>query len=78
MLDTAAEKLDISARAYVRAVKVARTIADLDESKEILPVHISEALQYRRQSAFLDEAVYSRLLHLCVPPLFCYDYGTEF
>ena len=60
LLDTAAEKLDISARAYVRAVKVARTIADLDQSEDILPVHISEALQYRRQSAFLDEAIYSR------------------
>ena len=31
----------------------------LPDSKEILPVHISEALQYRRQSAFLDEAAYS-------------------
>jgi magnesium chelatase family protein len=60
LLDTAAEKLDISARAYVRSVKVARTIADLELSDEILPVHISEALQYRRQTAFLDEAVYSR------------------
>ena len=51
LLDAAAEKLDISARAYVRSVKVARTIADLDQSAQILPVHISEALQYRYQSA---------------------------
>lgn len=51
LLDSAAEKLDISARAYVRTVKVARTIADLDASAQILPVHISEALQYRYQSA---------------------------
>jgi magnesium chelatase family protein len=59
LLDSAAQKLDISARAYVRSVKVARTIADLDVSDEILPVHIGEALQYRRQQAFLDEAIYT-------------------
>ncbi len=56
LLDNAAEKLDISARAYVRSVKVARTIADLDQSAEILPVHISEALQYRSQPASIQYA----------------------
>jgi len=49
LLDTAAEKLGISARAYMRIIKVARTIADLDDSKTIEVPHITEALQYRRQ-----------------------------
>lgn len=51
LLDTAAEKLGISARAYMRIIKVARTIADLDDSKNIEIPHITEALQYRRQES---------------------------
>lgn len=47
LLLTAMDKLHLSARSYFKTIKVARTIADLDGDKEILPRHISEALQYR-------------------------------
>lgn len=53
LLDSAAAKLGISARAYVRTVKVARTIGDLADSTEILPEHIAEALQYRQPINYL-------------------------
>jgi magnesium chelatase family protein len=47
LLNKAASTLDISARAYIRILKVARTIADLEQSPTIEDSHISEALQYR-------------------------------
>jgi magnesium chelatase family protein len=47
MLMQSAEKLKLSARAYHRIIKLARTIADLEESSEIMIPHILEALQYR-------------------------------
>jgi len=48
LLLTAANRLSLSARSYFKIIKVARTIADLDNSENILPIHISEAIQYRK------------------------------
>ena len=51
ILRGAFERLSLSARARSRIIKVARTIADLDLSPEILPEHILEATSYRRYDA---------------------------
>lgn len=47
MLKNAVDTLGFSARSYGRILKVARTIADLEGSKTISAVHVSEAIQYR-------------------------------
>ena len=47
LLRTAMDRLSLSARAYDRILKVSRTIADLDASPHVLPVHLAEAINYR-------------------------------
>ena len=47
MLRTAIERLNLSARAYNRILKVPRTIADLDSNAGILPGHLAEAINFR-------------------------------
>jgi magnesium chelatase family protein len=63
LLQTAAERLSLSARGYHRVLKVARTIADLESVDEIASEHIGEALRYRpmaRQAAIVVPALASQ------------------
>ncbi|MDI6854329.1 MAG: YifB family Mg chelatase-like AAA ATPase [Deltaproteobacteria bacterium] len=47
LLETAMDRLGLSARAYARILKIARTIADLEGADGLAPAHVAEAIQYR-------------------------------
>lgn len=53
LLEHAMDRLGLSARAYTRALKVARTIADLEGAGEVARTHVLEALQFRRAGSVL-------------------------
>ena len=48
VIEVAVTRLDLSGRAYFRILKLARTIADLENSKNIETAHLAEAIQYRK------------------------------
>jgi magnesium chelatase family protein len=47
LMETAIDRLGLSARAYTRILKIARTIADIEGKHDILLPHVAEAIQYR-------------------------------
>ncbi len=51
LLQAATQRLNLSARAFHRILKVSRTIADLDDAGEITVAHLAEALQYRSRGS---------------------------
>ena len=57
LLEQAMNQLGLSARAYHRIIKVARTIADMDQSQDIRAEHMAEAAQYRVLDRQLDKGI---------------------
>ena len=55
LLEKAMEKLKLSARAYHRILKLARTIADIENSRNIEAAHLSEAISYRSMNRFINQ-----------------------
>ncbi len=49
LLQDAAEMMGLSARAYHRVLRVARTLADLESTKDVGRIHIAEALSFRQK-----------------------------
>jgi magnesium chelatase family protein len=47
LLESAVERLGLSARAYSRIIKLARTIADLEGAEAVNPAHLAEAISFR-------------------------------
>lgn len=56
LLKDASEKMRFSARAYHRVLKVARTLADLDQTDSVSRIHLAEAISYRMRSEFSAQA----------------------
>ena len=54
LIEMAIEKLGLSARAYAKVLKIARTIADIEEDEKISAGHVAGAIQYRIQYRSLD------------------------
>jgi predicted ATPase with chaperone activity len=63
LLRSATERLGLSARAYHRVLRVARTIADLAGEERIAPMHLAEAIQYQPRSAERRTSVSIYLVH---------------
>ena len=51
ILKTAISQFHLSARSYYKILKLARTIADLENEEEIASAHVAEALQYRPRNS---------------------------
>ncbi len=61
LLAKAAEALSLSARAYHRTLKVARSIADLDGAESVRRIHIAEALSLKRQWAGAEQGGFAKV-----------------